>query len=171
MDKWSIVLSVLSTQRMSYPSRKCDHCQSKISSSCYICDWCESRKMGGRGSPKLPTPMVESFFADLPAIKCYWTESAFEMCMLFADCDTKLLYIMPLLQEWGEEMIFLCMCSRNCIIIVIINITVYFVVVMVRQNRQVNGPNICKHEISDSLHHFIFFILFYYKVTYRSTSK
>ena len=48
-------------------------------------------------------------------------------------------------------MIFLCMCSRNCIIIVIINITVYFVVVMVRQNRQVNGPNICKHEISDSL--------------------
>ena len=68
-------------------------------------------------------------------------------------------------------MIFLCMCSRNCIIIVIINITVYFVVVMVRQNRQVNGPNICKYEISDSLHHFIFFILFYYKVTYRSTSK
>ena len=60
---------------MSYPSRKCDHCQSKISSSCYICDWCESRKMGGRGSPKLPTPMVESFSADLPAIKCYWTES------------------------------------------------------------------------------------------------
>ena len=68
-------------------------------------------------------------------------------------------------------MIFLCMCSRNCIIIVIINITVYFVVVMVRQNREVNGPNKCEHEISDSLHHFIFFILFYYKVTYRSTSK
>ena len=36
--------------------------------------------------------------------------------------------------------LFLCMCSRNCIIIVIINIIVYMAVVVVCQNRQVNGP-------------------------------
>ena len=29
-------------------------------------------------------------------------------------------------------------------------------------NCQVNGPNKCKHEISDSLHYSIFVILFYY---------
>ena len=33
--------------------------QSKIS-SCFICDWCESREMGGRQSPRLPTPVVEN---------------------------------------------------------------------------------------------------------------
>ena len=53
---------------------------------------------------------------------------------------------MPLLLERGDE------------IDVIINITAYIVVVMVCQNRQVNGPNKCKHEISDL--HPIFFILF-----------
>ena len=58
--------------------------------------------------------------------------------------------------------LFLCMCNRNCIIIVIINIIVYIVVVVVCQNRQVNGPNKCKHEISDTLHYSIIFILFCY---------
>ena len=53
------------------------------------------------------------------------------------------------------------MCSRNCII-VIINFIVYIAVVVVCQNRQVNEPNKCKHEISDSLHYSIFFILFCY---------
>ena len=61
-----------------------------------------------------------------------------------------------------EEILFLCMCSRSCIIIiVIINIIVY-IVVAVCQNRQVNVPNKCKLEISDSLLYFIFFILFCY---------
>ena len=36
-------------------------------------------------------------------------------------------------------------------------------VVVVCQNHEVNRPNKCKHEISDSLHYSIFFILFYYK--------
>ena len=49
------------------------------------------------------------------------------------------------------------MCSRNCIIIIIV-----YIVVVVCQNRQVNGPSKCKHEISDSLHYSIFFILFCY---------
>ena len=53
------------------------------------------------------------------------------------------------------------MCSRHCII-VIINFIVYIAVVVVCQNRQVNEPNKCKHEISDSLHYSIFFILFCY---------
>ena len=51
--------------------------------------------------------------------------------------------------------------SRNCII-VIINSIVYIVMVVVCQYRQVNGRNKCKHEISDSLHYSIFFILFCY---------
>ena len=42
--------------------------QSKISSCC-ICDWCESREMEGRGSPRLPTPLVENFSADLITAK------------------------------------------------------------------------------------------------------
>ena len=63
----------------------------------------------------------------------------------------------------GKYRLFLCMCSRNCIIIIIIiNSIVYIVVVVVCQNHQVNGPNKCKHEISDSLHYSIFFILFCY---------
>ena len=125
--------------------------QSKIS-SCSICDWFESREMGDRGSPRLPTPMVESFSADLlPAINSYWIESPFKLCILLREKDTKLMHIMPLLLEWGDKILFLCMCSRNCIIIVIINIIVYIVVV-VCQNRQVNRPNKCKHVISDSLH-------------------
>ena len=51
-----------------------------------FCDWCESREMGGRGSIRLPTPMVESFFADLlPAIKSYWTELPFELFILLGE--------------------------------------------------------------------------------------
>ena len=104
------------------------------------------------GGPRLPTPMVESFSADLlPAINSYWIESPFKLCILLREKDTKLMHIMPLLLEWGDKILFLCMCSRNCIIIVIINIIVYIVVV-VCQNRQVNRPNKCKHVISDSLH-------------------
>ena len=34
--------------------------------------------------------------------------------------------------------------------------------ILLCQNRQVKGPNKCKHEISDSLHYSIFFILFCY---------
>ena len=36
------------------------------------------------------------------------------------------------------------------------------IVVVVCQNRQVNGPSKCKHEISDSLQYSAFFILFCY---------
>ena len=34
--------------------------------------------------------------------------------------------------------------------------------ILLCQNRQVKGPNKCKHEISDSLHYSVFFILFCY---------
>ena len=68
---------------------------------------------------------------------------------------------MPLLLEWGDEIqLFVCMSSRNCIIIVIINIIMYIIVVVVGQNCHVNRLNKCKHEISDSLDYSIFFILF-----------
>ena len=76
-----------------------------------------------------------------------------------------MLHIIPLMLAFEEEILFLCMCSRNCIIIVIINMIVYIVVV-VCQNRQVNVPNKCKLEISDSLLYSIFFILFCYTKLY-----
>ena len=57
--------------------------QTKISSCClYV--WCKSRELGGRGSPRFPTPMVESFSADLLlAIKCYWAKSHLELFILY----------------------------------------------------------------------------------------
>ena len=72
---------------------------------------------------------------------------------------------MPLLLEWGEEIhFFVCMCSRNCIIIVNVNISAYINVVVVCQNHQVNRLNKCKHEIADSMHYSIFFLQFCYTV-------
>ena len=70
---------------------------------------------------------------------------------------------MPLLLEWGEEIHFF-VCIAETIINVIINISVYINVVVVCQNRQVNGLNKCNHEISDYLHYSIFFILFCHAV-------
>ena len=52
--------------------------QSKTSSCCLYL-WCKSRELGGRGSPRFPTAMVESFSADpLPAIRSYWPETHLE---------------------------------------------------------------------------------------------
>ena len=49
--------------------------------SCYLCVWCKSKELGGRGSTRVPTPMVESFSQDfLPAIESYWTESHLDFC-------------------------------------------------------------------------------------------
>ena len=46
--------------------------------------WCKSRELGDRRSPRVPTPMVESFSADfLPAIKSYWAESHLELFILY----------------------------------------------------------------------------------------
>ena len=73
-----------------------------------------------------------------------------------------MLHIMPLLLQWGEEIHFF-LCSRNCIIIlVIISIIVCNILVVVCRKHQVKGLSNCKHEISDSLHYSIFFILFCY---------
>ena len=53
--------------------------QSKISSYC-LCLWCKSRELKGRGSPKFPAAMVESFSPDhLKAIKIYWPETHLEL--------------------------------------------------------------------------------------------
>ena len=42
-------------------------------SSCFLCVWCKSKELGGRGSTRSPTSMVESFSVDfLPAIESYW---------------------------------------------------------------------------------------------------
>ena len=47
--------------------------QPKISSCC-LCVWCESNKLGCRGSTRFPTSMVESFSVYfLPAKESYWT--------------------------------------------------------------------------------------------------
>ena len=56
--------------------------QFKISSCC-LCVWRKSREIMGRGSPRFPTPIKESFSADLlPATKSYWTGWPLELCML-----------------------------------------------------------------------------------------
>ena len=53
--------------------------QFKISSCC-LCVRCKSRKLGGNGSSRFSTPMVESFSADLlPAIKSCWAELHLEL--------------------------------------------------------------------------------------------
>ena len=45
--------------------------------------WRKSRELGGRGSPRFPTSMMESFSTVLlPAIKSYWTESHLELFIL-----------------------------------------------------------------------------------------
>ena len=54
------------------------------------------------------------------------------------------------------------MCSGKCIII--FDSIVYIIVAVVCQNRQVNWPSRCKHEISDSLHYSIFFMFCHAKV-------
>ena len=65
--------------------------------------------MGGRGSPRLPRPMLESCSGDLlPAIKSYKKELPFELCIFLGELETKLLHIMPILLEWREEIDFLC---------------------------------------------------------------
>ena len=56
--------------------------KSKISSCC-LCVWCKSKELGGRGSTRLPTTMVESFSADFfPAIARYWAEPHLEFCQI-----------------------------------------------------------------------------------------
>ena len=45
--------------------------------------WSKSRELAGKGSPRFPTPMMESFSADLlPTIKSYWGESHLELFIL-----------------------------------------------------------------------------------------
>ena len=93
---------------MSYPSRKwgCGVCPRFHLVALVIG---ELKEMGGRRSSRLPTPMVDSFSADLlPAIKNYWTEPPFELCILLGGKYTKLLHIMQLLLKLEEEIDFLC---------------------------------------------------------------
>ena len=49
---------------------------------------------------------------------------------------------------------------------IVVSLIVYFVVVVVVvcQNRQVNGPNKCKHEISDSALFYLFILFCYTKL-------
>ena len=50
-------------------------------SSCCLCVWCKSKELGGRGSTRFPTSIVESFSADiLAAIESYWKESHLKFC-------------------------------------------------------------------------------------------
>ena len=83
--KWLTVISLIHLENeLSF--REMRMCGQYKISFCCICDWCESREMGGRGSVRLPTPMVESFSADLlPAIKSYWAESPFELLILLGE--------------------------------------------------------------------------------------
>ena len=81
MGKWPTVITLIHPEdELSFKEMRMWD-QSEISSCC-ICSWCESREMEGKGSKRLPTPMVEILSADLPAIKSYWTELPFEFHIL-----------------------------------------------------------------------------------------
>ena len=56
--------------------------QAKISSCC-LCVWCKSQELGGKGSTRFLTPIVESFFAVFVLfIESYWTELHLECCQI-----------------------------------------------------------------------------------------
>ena len=153
MGKWPGLLLALSTQRMSYPSRK----------------W------GCRVSPRFDLVV----FAigknqerwEVGGSRYYqhqWPSSSYKKLLDRATFGTVYIpwrawyktveYHAISVGVGRQNRLFLSMCCRNCIIIV--SIIVYIVAVMVCQNSQVNGSNKCKHEISDTLHYSIFFILF-----------
>ena len=65
----------------------------------------------------------------------------------------------------GRRNRLFCVCVAETVLLLLlllISVIVYVVVVVVCQNRQVNRPSKCKHEISDSLQYSVFFILFCY---------
>ena len=104
MGKWPTVISLIHPKdefELSFKEMRILG-QSKIS-SCFIYDWCESRVVGGRESQRLPTPMVESFFADhLPAIKSCWR------------VGYKIVAYNAISVGVGrQKRLFLCMCRRN----------------------------------------------------------
>ena len=69
---------------MSSPSRKWERGGQSKNLPCSLCVSCKSRELGGRGSPRFPTPVVESFSVDLlPTIKSYWAESHLELFIFF----------------------------------------------------------------------------------------
>ena len=91
--------------------------QSEISTYC-ICNWCKVRKIGGRESPRLPAPMVESFFTNIfLAIKSNRIESPFELCILLGEQDTISWRLMQLLLECGEEINFSCVCVAETVLL------------------------------------------------------
>ena len=77
----------LSTQWMSSPSRKWRH---GISSRFHLVVFVfavpkSRRELEGKGSPRFPAPMVESFSVDLPpAIESCWTELRLKFCQTSA---------------------------------------------------------------------------------------
>ena len=115
MGKWPTVFSLIHPKdefELSFKEMRM-WSQSKIS-SCFIYDWCKSRVVGGRESQRLPTPMVESFFADhLPAKKSYWRVAY------------KIVAYNAISVGLGRQKRLFCVCAAESIIIVIINIIVY----------------------------------------------
>ena len=85
MGNWPIIIYTflaLSAQWMSSPSGKWERGVSpRFHVVVFVFGVPKSRELGNRGSPRFPTPMVESFSADpLPAIESYLTESHLEFC-------------------------------------------------------------------------------------------
>ena len=121
MGKWPTVISLIHPKdefELSFKEMRM-WSQSKVS-SCFIYDWCKSRVVGGRKSQRLPTQMVESFFADLlPAIKSYWR------------VGYKIVAYNAISVGLGRQRRLFCVCAAETIIIVIINIIVYIYIVVV----------------------------------------
>ena len=82
MGNWATVISLIHPEdKLSFKGMRIWG-QSKIS-FCRICEWCKSREMEGKESPRLSKPLAESFSAYLlPVIKSSWTESPFELHIL-----------------------------------------------------------------------------------------
>ena len=138
--------------------------QSKISSCC-LCDWCVSREMGGKGESKITnTNRGKLLCSPSSRYKKVLDQVAFWIVYITWRVGYKIVaYNATSVGVGRRNRPFLHMCSRNCIIVVVIINTMYIVVVVECQDHQMNGPNKCKHEFSDSLHYSIFFILFCHK--------
>ena len=78
--KWPTVISLIHPQdELSFKEMRMWG-YSKISSCC-ICDWYKFKRNGRQGESKVTNTPADL----LPAIKSYWTESPFELCILLGE--------------------------------------------------------------------------------------
>ena len=161
MDKWPGLLLALSAQRMSYPSRKWGcRVTPRFDLVVFAIGKNQERWEVG-GSQDYQHQWPSSSYKKLLDRATFWI-----VYIPWRAWYKTVAYNATSNGVGRQNRHFLCMYSKNCNII-ISSIIVYIVVVVVYQNCQVNGPNKCKHEILDTLHYPIFFILFCYTTLWQ----